>query len=141
MLGYAEADNAEINPGCDMPLIAGLQCKLVEKSDLIRITPGSRLSSYCGPDVVEEKYNCGFGINPEYLRLFDGSELRFSGSDQTEEPRALEIKNRTFFIGVAFQPERTALNDTSHPLVKGFLEAVNSNSTQLLTANIGLKNV
>jgi CTP synthase (UTP-ammonia lyase) len=79
VLGYAEADNAEINPGCDMPLIAGLQCKLVEKSDLIRITPGSRLSSYCGPDVVEEKYNCGFGINPEYLSLFDGSELRFSG--------------------------------------------------------------
>jgi len=49
--------------------------------------------------------------------------MYFSGFDEDGDPRSFEIATNTFFIGTAFQPERSALKGLSHPLVAEFLSA------------------
>ena len=122
-LGYGHADNGEVNPGAEMPLISALACKLVEVTDQIQLEENSRIASICGSSLISEEYRCGFGVNREYLPIFDGSEMNFTGFDSDGDPRVLEIKKSRFFIGTAFQPERSALRNQSHPIVRAFLQA------------------
>ena len=123
VLGCKEADNGEVNPDAAMPLIAPLLCALVEKSAAINLTAGSQISSFQGATHVEEKYHCSFGIAPQYLTLFDNSALEFTGFDDTGEPRAFELKTHPFFIGTAYQPERSALLGRPHRLIEAFMKA------------------
>lgn len=120
-LGYSNADNAEINPHTSMPLIAGLSCKLYDESAAINLVAGSELAKIYGAGTITEEYFCGYGVNREYLPIFDGSGMVFSGFDDDGDPRSLEIPDHSFFIGTAFQPERSALAGTVHPLISAFL--------------------
>ncbi len=126
VLGHSAADNAEVNPAAEMPLIAGLACRLVEVTDGIRLLPGSGAARIYGRESIREDYHCSFGVNREYLPLFDDSAMRFTGFDEDGDPRVLEIESHAFFIGTAFQPERAALADRSHPLIEAFLRAVSA---------------
>lgn len=123
VLGHTEADNGEVNPDAPMPLIAALSCALVEKSDSIEFASESIIAGLYGVASVIEKYHCSYGVAPQYLPLFDGSGLAFSGMDSSGEPRAVELENHRFFIGAAYQPERSALNDEQHPLISAFVRA------------------
>lgn len=122
-LGYVQANNAEVNPDAEMPLVSPLVCKLVEVTDEIRLQENSRIAEICGSSLISEEYRCSFGVNREYLPLFDGSEMKFTGFDASGDPRVLEIPAKRFFIGTAFQPERSALRNRPHPIVRAFLEA------------------
>ena len=126
VLGHTQAGNSEDNPDTSMPLINAMFCSLREKPGQIKIKPASRLRAFYKTDVIEEQYNCGFGVNKEYLQLFDGSDMAFTGFDMEGDPRALELDNHPFFIGTAYQPERSALNKETHPLITAFLKAVSS---------------
>jgi CTP synthase len=57
------------------------------------------------------------------VNIFGNSNLRFSGHDDNGDPRICEITAHRFFIGTAFQPERSALKQTVHPLITAFLAA------------------
>jgi CTP synthase (UTP-ammonia lyase) len=122
-LGFSHADNGEVNPDAEMPLISALVCKLVEVTDKIQLEENSRIANIYSRNLICEEYRCSFGVNREYLPIFDGSEMRFTGSDSEGDPRVLEIQKNHFFIGTAFQPERSALRNQSHPIVRAFLEA------------------
>ncbi len=122
-LGYSNAENGEINPDAEMPLISGLECRLVEVSDRIFLKPDSRIACIYGENPISEEYHCGYGVNRTYLPIFDGSEMKFTGHDADGDPRALEIPSHQFFIGTAFQPERAGLKNLSHPVIQAFLEA------------------
>lgn len=123
VLGYLQADNAELNPACDMPLISGLKCRLVEEMDKIIVQSGSRLAAIYQVDENEEEYHCCYGINKDYLNIYSDSEMVFSAYDTAGEPKALELTNLPFYIGTAFQPERNALHGKLHPIVKAFFRA------------------
>ena len=122
-LGYAEADNAEVNPEAKMPLIAPLICSLVEKSGDIDLVPGSNIEKIHGKACVTEKYHCSYGIARRYIGLFDQTALDIAGFDRDGDPRTIEIKSHPFFIGTAYQPERSALAGRSHPLIEAFVSA------------------
>ena len=122
-LGFAHADNGEVNSNAKMPLISALVCKLIEVTDQIQLEGNSKVAGIYGSNLVSEEYRCGFGVNREYLPIFDGSEMMFTGFDAEGDPKVLEIKKNKFFIGTAFQPERVALKNLSHPIVRAFLEA------------------
>lgn len=124
VLGHASAGNAEVDANTSMPLIDSLVCKLVEKSDRIEFVADSHVAAIYGIDTAEEDYHCSFGVNREYLPLFNGSELRFTGFDQDGDPRVLELKQHRFFIGTAYQPERAALRGENHALVSAFVQAI-----------------
>ena len=129
VLGYAEADNAEVNPDAEMPLVAPLACALVEQHGDIAFAAGSHIAQLHGAMRVTEKYHCSYGIAPEYVGLFDDSALDITGFDANGEPRAFEIKSHPFFIGTAYQPERSALLGASHPLIQAFVSAASGSLT------------
>ena len=123
-LGYAEADNAEVYPETKMPLISALSCKLYNVKSTVQLIPDSLLQHIYSENEINEEYFCGYGINVDYLSIYEGSDLMFSGFDIDGDPRALEIRKNTFFIGTAFQPERSALACHTHPLVSAFVRSV-----------------
>ena len=122
-LGHIDADNTEDNTDTSMPLINAIFCALREKPGNIKLGNPSHIRSLYKTDLIEEQYNCGFGINTEYLSLFKDTQLQFTGVDLENDPRAFELSGHPFFIGTAFQPERSALQNLSHPLIEGFLSA------------------
>jgi len=124
VLGHAEADNGEVNADAGMPLIAPLVCALVEQSGDISFVPGSQIATIYGKTRVTEKYHCSFGIASRYVDLFENKALDFTGFDLEGDPRAFEIKSHPFFIGTAFQPERSALLGELHPLISAFISAI-----------------
>ncbi len=123
VLGLAEADNGEVNADAEMPLISPLACALVEQSGDIVFVPDSHIAKIHGVTRVTEKYHCSYGIAPEYLNLYKGSALDIAGFDNEGDPRAIEIKSHPFFIGTAYQPERSAFSNQPHPLIEAFVAA------------------
>ena len=123
VLHHTGADNAEVNADAAMPLIGPLSCALVEVDDKIQFSEGSRVRELYGVAEVTEQYHCSYGVNADYLSMFEGSDLVFSGFDQAGDPRAVELKGHPFFIGTAFQPERSALRKQTHPLITAFVRA------------------
>lgn len=123
VLGYEQAENAEVNPDAAMPLVAPLSCALVEADGEIEFVAGSRMAQIYGQTGVAETYHCRYGIAPRYLNIFAKSPLKFSGFDTLGEPQAFELSGHPFFLGCAFQPERAALAGQSHPLIEAFATA------------------
>jgi CTP synthase (UTP-ammonia lyase) len=106
-----------------MPVIAPLACKLYDQAEAINIEHDSRAGDIYQTEKVMEEYHCGFGVNLDFVNIFGNSNLRFSGHDDNGDPRICEITAHRFFIGTAFQPERSALKQTVHPLITAFLAA------------------
>ncbi|MEM7208510.1 MAG: hypothetical protein AAF434_11865 [Pseudomonadota bacterium] len=123
VLGHVEADNLEDNPETQFPLVAPMACALRDTAGQIDLIAETQIAGIYGNTRIEEEYNCGFGFNSEYRELFDDSALRISAVDALNDPRAIELSNHPFFIGVAFQPERSALKGDQHPLVTAFARA------------------
>jgi CTP synthase (UTP-ammonia lyase) len=126
VLNYKDADHAETNPEATMPLVAPLSCALVETADSVTLKAGSRLAEIYGESKVTEMYRCRYGLNPEYVSLFENSGLVISAVDANNEPRAIELTNHPFFIGVGFQPERSSLKGEVHPLITAFVASTSS---------------
>ena len=123
VLGFTEADHAESNPDSSMPLMTNLVCPLVEAEGLIRFAPGSRAAQIYGALHARERYHCSFGLNPRYRDLFAASALRFSGVDESDDIRVVELTGHPFFMATLFQPERSALAGHVHPLIQAFVRA------------------
>lgn len=122
-LGLVSAASIEDEPAAKIPVITALGCGLYDESRVINIERESRAGDIYRADRIMEEYHCGFGVNPELVHIFENSELKFSGHDESGEPRLCEIPGHRFFIGTAFQPERSALKSSVHPLITAFLRA------------------
>ncbi len=122
-LGLSQAQSSEDHPDASMPLISALSCRLASERDAINLEPGSRIAKIYRLRRIVEEYNCGFGVNPDYLPRFAESDLKFSGFDDAGDPRIAEIPRHRFFIATAFQPERSAFAGRAHPLVLALLKA------------------
>lgn len=121
--GFESATSLEDDPNTPMPVIAPLACKLYDQAEAINIERGSRAGDIYQAERVMEEYHCGFGVNRDFEKVFENSQLRFSGHDDNGDPRVCEIPGHRFFIGTAFQPERSALQRRVHPLITAFLMA------------------
>lgn len=124
VLGYAEAGNIEVDPNTPMPIISPLICALVEEKGDIVLTPETQIARIYGAEHIVEHYRCSYGFNPEYIPLFEGSDFVISGYDTDGEPRVIELTAHPFFIGTAFQPERSALRGETHPLISAYVQAI-----------------
>ncbi|HEY7347201.1 MAG TPA: CTP synthase [Ktedonobacterales bacterium] len=125
-LGLAEADHAESNPDAAMLLMAPLTCSLVEQGGAITFRPGSRIATIYNRLEAYEQYHCSYGLNPGYQSLLEQGGIEITGWDSDGEARVFELPEHPFFIGTLFQPERSALNDVAHPLIRAFLEAASA---------------
>jgi CTP synthase (UTP-ammonia lyase) len=124
VLGHRDADHAELEPSTRVPLIAPLSCSMVEADGTIHFTANSQIARIYECSSATERYHCRYGMNPAYVAWFDDSPLTVTGVDEAGEPRAVELTGHRFFIGTAFQPERSALAGQAHPLVVAFARAL-----------------
>jgi len=122
-LGLENADHAESNPDASLPLISALSCSLVEVESEVFFTAGSVVERIYGKGKANEPYHCRYGLNPALEHLLKESELRICGRDIHGEARAFEIGRQGFYILTQYQPERSALTGTIHPIVEAFLRA------------------
>jgi CTP synthase (UTP-ammonia lyase) len=118
-----EADHAESNPEATAKVIAPLACALVEQTNEIRLETGSFVRAICGCETLTETYQCHYGLNPTYRQVVERDGLRFVGFDATGEARVFELQGHPFYIGTLFQPERSALKEETHPLIRAFTQA------------------
>lgn len=123
VLGLAQAEHLESSPGASIPLIAPLQCALIECAETVELAPGSRLRALYGRTQVEEQYHCRYGLNPEFEHLLQGGPLRIVGRAAGGAVRAVELEGHPFYVATLFQPERSALRGEVHPLIRGFVQA------------------
>ena len=122
-LGKTEADHAESHPEAKLPLIAPLPCALREVEARIQLQPDSRARTIYGKSEIIEPFNCGFGLNPEHEQLFHNTKLKITGTGDDGNARVVELDDHPFFMATLFQPERSAFNAVSHPLIVAFLKA------------------
>lgn len=127
VMGDITATSAELEPDADRPLIAALPCALREVTDGVTAAPGSRLEAIWGSGRHEPEYNCGFGLDPKRESELHDAGLKACAHGPAGEPRAVELSEHPFFVGVAFQPERDALEGRLHPIVSAFFSAVTQN--------------
>lgn len=128
VLKLPQAENAEVNPDTNFPLINDLVCSLVDENGEILLSENTKLREIYGAEMIEEQYHCSFGFNVKYLNLFKGSELVISGFDHDGDPRSIELSNHPFFIATAYQPERAVLKGENHPLVNQFILSMSNKS-------------
>jgi len=122
-LGLGNAEHSELNPQASLPLISALSCSLVEVENEVFFTAGSIVGRIYGRDRSREPFHCRYGLNPKLEHVLKESELCITGRDQRGEARAFEIRRQKFYILTQYQPERSALEGTVHPVVKAFLRA------------------
>ena len=104
-------------------MIAPLSCALVEKAGTIRFEPGSRLSAAHGVAETVEGYHCRYGLNPMYADRLEAGPLRVAARDLDGDVRAIELDGHPFFVATLYQPERSGLAGTPHPLIGAFVDA------------------
>lgn len=126
VLGLAAADHAETNPTGDALVVTRLACSLVERTNTLRLTPGSLIGAAYGRDTATEGYRCNYGPAPEHRAAFERGGLRFTAFDENDEVRAAELPTTVhpFFVGTLFQPERAALRGETPRLVAAFVRAI-----------------
>jgi CTP synthase (UTP-ammonia lyase) len=124
VLGFADAQHAEYDPGASRLFISALSCSVTGMELRVRLQPQTTARNLYGKDEVIERYYCTFGINPKYSATLTGSrDLVISGIDLNGEIRIVEIRQHPFFVGTLFVPQTQSRETMPHPLVSGFLQA------------------
>ena len=122
VLGWADADHAETSPGAKRQVIVALSCSLVEVTDVVQLTPGSRLAIAYGTTSIVEGYHCSYGLSQEFRRALDGGALRINAVDDADDVRGIELDDHPFFVATLFQHERGALQGRLPPAVHAFVQ-------------------
>jgi GNAT superfamily N-acetyltransferase len=124
VLGRAGADHQELRPESEFSLLTRLSCPLLEKSEMVLFPgPGRLRAIYGREEAGPECYHCSYGLNPAHEFLFQNTALKIAARSPQGLVRAVELEGHPFFIGVAFQPERSSLEGKLHPLVNAFFLA------------------
>ena len=130
VLGWTDAEHAESSPDAARPVITPLACALVEATDSIHFRSGSRIASYYGREHSAERYQCRYGVNPEFQEALVSGPLRVGARDAAGEIRAVELDDHPFFLATLFQPERAALQQQVPPLVAAFVRSSAAHDAQ-----------
>ena len=123
VLGWADAEHAETAPQASRPVIVSLACALVEVSDALQLTPGSRLARAYGATAIVEGYHCSYGLSPDVRQALAGGPLRINAVDAVGDVRGVELDAHPFFVATLFQHERAALQGRLPPVVRAFVQA------------------
>jgi CTP synthase (UTP-ammonia lyase) len=121
-LKVAGAEPSEDNPNTSLPLVYRMPCSLVEQQQGVTVTDNSFREIY-GSSSGTEGYHCSYGLNPDYEKLFVGTQLHIVARAADGQARAFQLEGHPFFIGTQFQPERRALAGSLHPVVRAFFSA------------------
>lgn len=123
VLRWSDAAHAELTPEAATPVIAPLECALVEVEGAVHFARGSRLAAAYGAERAVEGYHCRYGLNPAVRARLEGGPLRVTATDDAGDVRGVELDGHPFFVATLFQPERAALAGALPPVVRAFVAA------------------
>lgn len=124
VLGLEQADDVQSAPDAGVLLITPLACAMRGERRPLRLSAGSKLAGIYGQLRSTELYHCSYGLNPQLEGLFTHCDLRIAGWDETDAPRAVELRGHPFFIGTLYQPELSSDRHHQHTLIHAFAAAV-----------------
>ena len=123
VLRWPDATHAESDPGVGRPVIAALECVLVEAHGSVSLAPGSRIARAYGSTHAPTTYRCRYGLNPEFRSALTSGALRGTADDEHGDLRAVEHDGHPFFVATLWQPERAALAGERVPLAEALVAA------------------
>jgi CTP synthase (UTP-ammonia lyase) len=133
VLGIAEADTTETNPGGPQSIIDRLSCSLAGKTQEILLYPESRLREIMGRERITESYICNYGLNDRFRGDLERAGVRVGGVSIEGEVRALEWPDHPFFFGTLFQPQLGSHEGAPHPLMVEFVRAADRLAANRIT--------
>lgn len=133
ILGYKEADTAEINSQTIHPVINLMegQKNLTHKGGTMRlgnwkckIKKGSKVADIYGEELIQERHRHRYEFNNEYLDDFEKAHFTPTGiNPDTNLVEIMEYESHPFYVGVQFHPEYRSTVASPHPLFIKFIEA------------------
>lgn len=120
-LGLNDVQHAEYDPSASNLFITALSCSLIGETRKIFINKSSMIYKFYNKIEVEERYNCNFGLNPNYQKLIDENGFKVVGTDEKGEARILELPRNNFFVATLFQPQLSSLFTNPHKLIIAYL--------------------
>jgi CTP synthase (UTP-ammonia lyase) len=135
--GLDAAGHTENDPGTETAVIVPLSCSLVGHEGAVLVAPDTLAERLLADRRTQERYHCNYGAAPEHLPLLERHGLRFSGRDESGEPRIIELSEHPFFLATLFQPELAPLTGDVHPLIQGFAAAAVAHSRAAATRRAG----
>jgi CTP synthase (UTP-ammonia lyase) len=125
LLGIVGAEHAETHPNGAELVVTPLVCSLVGQEHPVRIVPESLAGELYGIDRSIEPFFCSYGVSPAHRASLEAAGVRFTGFDESGEPRILELPSNDFFLATLYVPQAKQRPDP-HPIITGFLEAKNA---------------
>jgi CTP synthase (UTP-ammonia lyase) len=123
VLDWPDAMHAESDPGVGRPVIAALECSLVEARGSVSLEPGSRIARAYAALTAPTIYRCRYGLNPDFREALTAGSLRGVAQDEQGDLRAIELDDHPFFVATLWQPERAALEGQRVPLAEALVDA------------------
>jgi CTP synthase len=143
VLGYKDANSAEVNPDTKHPVIHVMtdQAELIAKKQYggtirlggwpCKIKPGTHMQkAYAklskdgkAPNIIYERHRHRYEFNNEYREAMEKKGLTIAGtSPDGRIVEAIEITDHPFFIGTQFHPEYISRPLSPHPLFVEFIK-------------------
>ena len=123
VMDWPDAMHAESDPGVGRPVIAALECSLVEARGRVSLAPGSRIAQAYAAATAPTIYRCRYGLNPAFRATLLSGPLRVTAEDEHGDVRAVELDGHPFFVATLWQPERAALEGQRVPLAEALVTA------------------
>jgi CTP synthase (UTP-ammonia lyase) len=125
VLGITDAEHAEYDPYSSKLVVNPLSCSMAgQKLEIVLNDKHSKIHTVFQKSIIEEKYYCNFGLNPEYQQQLDDNGFKIIGTDKLKEARILELDNHMFFIATLFVPQDNSTADKPHKLIAAFLKTI-----------------
>ena len=93
------------------------------------IQPGTTMAACYGAQEIRERHRHRYELNNEYREALQAAGLTLSGlSPDGRLVEAVELSDRSFYVGVQYHPEFKSRPNRAHPLFRGFVQAALENA-------------
>ena len=131
--GLTDANSAEFDPDCPHPVINLMEDQLgiTRKGGTMRlgaypcrIQKGTKLMELYNDRLISERHRHRYEFNNAYRKVLSEHGMVISGvSPDNTLVEAIELSDKSYFIGVQYHPEFKSRPNKPHPLFLGLLRA------------------
>lgn len=133
VLGYKDANSAEINPDTPYPVIDILpeQKEITDMGGTMRLgqypcvlNPEAKAFALYGETMIYERHRHRYEVNNDYREALQKGGMIFAGtSPDNHIVEMIEIPDHPWFTAGQFHPEFKSRPNKPHPLFRGFVTA------------------
>ena len=134
VLGYTDAESAEMNPQCEHPVISLMeeQKQITDMGGTMRLgawdcelESKTKIHKAYGKSKISERHRHRYEFNNQYLQEFIDKGMIISGKNpETQLVETFELADHPFYIGVQYHPEYKSTVVKPHPLFIDFVKTV-----------------